>query len=137
MKVLLGIGAIFFVGVVLLAAIGGASTTGSSSRKAQRDPSGRFAAVNIPAASSGNYDGYCREQWTKRGELDHRMYDHCMGREREGNAELSSLVARHSSVPFLKDIVEDASQTWTKSGSRQGLDGRAHSEAGDRRLARP
>lgn len=49
-------------------------------------------------------DVLCKEQWTKRGELNSRMYQYCMSKKMDGLAELKHLHKTYNSQRFYSDI---------------------------------
>jgi hypothetical protein len=46
--------------------------------------------ARVPSAESGNYDKFCTDKWTRRGELDVRMHDFCMTQQIEGKSWCTS-----------------------------------------------
>jgi hypothetical protein len=56
------------------------ATTGAEAQKA--------VAARVPSEESGNYDKFCTEEWTRRGELNARMYDYCMAKQIKGHETL-------------------------------------------------
>lgn len=76
-------------------------------------------AATIPTQSSGNYSAYCQEEWTKRGVLDQSMFNYCMKQQVEGYQNLSFLVQKYGSLPWIQKAINYSVQEWTKKGSRQ------------------
>jgi hypothetical protein len=74
--------------------------------------------AKLPTPESGNYSQFCTEKWTKRGALDIQMFNYCMGRQAEGDRTLADLAAKHSSLPWMQQVIDAAIQKWSKRGMR-------------------
>ena len=72
------------------------------------------AAQTIPQFNTAAAEMQCSEKWTKRGVLDANMYNYCMERQSEGYLKANEYVAKYSQVPFLKEIIAAAEDTWLK-----------------------
>ena len=63
---------------------------------------------------------YCEKSWSKRGELDQRMYNFCMKQQSDGLIELNVLLQNHGpggakgEVPNLSDVLDFAMAQWAK-----------------------
>jgi hypothetical protein len=76
-------------------------------------------AATFPSRESARSDEHCKSEWTKRGQLDQRMYDYCMKKEGDGYAEALILMDKYKSQPWIQDVVNFSIKEWTKSGVRQ------------------
>jgi len=76
-------------------------------------------AATFPTQEGARSEELCKTQWTKRGELDQRMYDYCLERESEGYAEAVLLIKRYNEQPWIQAVVDLAIKKWTKAGIRQ------------------
>lgn len=76
-------------------------------------------SLNLPTEASANADSYCKEEWTKRGVLDERMYRYCREQESEGYRDLVSLANKYKSQKWIQDAVDYSINEWTKRGVRQ------------------
>jgi hypothetical protein len=74
--------------------------------------------IDIPSEESGQHAALCREQWTKRGVLDDRMYTYCVNQEHEGYLRLLDQTSQHGDLPSLQGAVNSAVNEWTKRGMR-------------------
>lgn len=91
----------------------GSSSAGTTTARRSDTP------VTLPSLASGNHEAFCKDNWTTRGALDSRMYSHCVEQEREGYYNLQELVQKHSSVPYISDVVDAAIAKWSSRGQRQ------------------
>lgn len=64
-------------------------------------------------------DSYCKKEWTKRGELDERMYNYCVQKEKEGYDKMRGLEQKHKSYPWVEKLKNDIITKWSKSGVTQ------------------
>jgi len=76
-------------------------------------------AATFPSKESARSGEHCKSEWTKRGELDQRMYDYCMKREGEGYAEALILMEKYKNQPWIQDVINFSIKEWTKAGVRQ------------------
>ncbi len=58
----------------------------------------------------------CTQKWTKRGELDKRMYDHCMEGQMDGYEELKQLHQYADQDFYSETAFPYCSAKWTKRG---------------------
>jgi len=75
-------------------------------------------AFTLPSEESGNHDGWCKDKWTKRGELNQQMYNHCMQRAHEGYLSVVSLAQSYANQAWIQDAINDAVKEWTNRGMR-------------------
>ena len=76
-------------------------------------------AVNLPTEESGNPSAYCKEKWTKRGELDQEMYSYCLSQEHDGYLNLVSLANKYANQKWIQEAVNFSLKKWTNRGVRQ------------------
>ena len=76
-------------------------------------------AAKIPSYDSGQPSEHCKEQWTKRGVLDNRMYEYCMKKQFEGYANLKILISKYSQQKWLQAAVDHSVGKWTKRSVTQ------------------
>ena len=76
-------------------------------------------AVQLASYESGQPSTHCREKWTKRGVLDSRMYNYCMGRQLEGYADLKNLISKYSHQKWIQDAVNHSFNKWTNRSVTQ------------------
>jgi len=62
-------------------------------------------------------DFLCKEKWTKRGELDDRMYKFCMNQHDEGYTEALVIYNEYKSKEWIDDVAEFSLEKWTKRGN--------------------
>ena len=83
--------------ILLILSLGFSMTTNSASLK----------SFNEKAA-----ENQCKKDWSTRGELDNRMYEYCMNKQREGYANAKHYLKEYKSVSFLSEIVSYAQKKW-------------------------
>ena len=66
--------------------------------------------------TEANIDEFCRSEWTKRGALDARMYEHCRRRQREGLQDISHLKQQYVTFDWLVEAEQAIVTKWTKRG---------------------
>lgn len=71
------------------------------------------------AFSKENVDAFCREEWTKRGELDQAMFSHCVQKETAGHAEAQGVIKRLADKKWLQTLMPAIWAEWTKRGVTQ------------------
>jgi hypothetical protein len=76
-----------------------------------------FALPEFPPPS--DYTAFCTEQWTKRGVTDEHMKNYCVGKERDGYAEIQAILGRYKGYFWLGGVLTAAEEKWTKHGIRQ------------------
>lgn len=57
---------------------------------------------------------HCDKEWTKRGERDDRMFDHCVERQLEGFEQLKEAVVKYENTPFIGNMFIDLIDKWTE-----------------------
>jgi hypothetical protein len=62
-----------------------------------------------------DYESFCTEQWTKRGVTDFGMVRYCIGQERDGYAEINTLIARYQGLFWLPSVLQTAEEKWTSA----------------------
>jgi len=81
-----------------------------------------FAFASPPTLKSkseyqSDSEQICAKDWTKRGELDQRMYDYCLGGQMDGYAELSEQVSQYGAQAFFTDVSYPyCANEWTERG---------------------
>ena len=70
----------------------------------------------FPKYNVSNSEIFCTDKWTKRGELDNRMYHYCLEREEEGWFEAKNLYNNYINYPWIDSLLDFAIQKWTKRG---------------------
>jgi hypothetical protein len=73
------------------------------------------ADVNLPAEDQAMQAADCRDQWTKRGELDDQMYRFCVKRAHEGYLDFVHAINEYKNERRLVNFVQSK---WTKRGIR-------------------
>jgi len=68
------------------------------------------------AFSKENVDTFCREENTKRGELNQSMFNYCVSKETTGHADMLDALKRLSGEPWLQPIFPMMWNEWTKRG---------------------
>ena len=76
-------------------------------------------SATFPSKESARSGEHCKSEWTKRGQLDQRMYDYCMKKEGEGYAEALILMEKYKNQPWIQDAINFSIKEWTKAGVRQ------------------
>ena len=76
-------------------------------------------AQTYPKTVLKDMDTHCRAEWTKRGELDKRMYDYCIKQEKEGYDEMLYIIEKNKNYEWLQDLKSDIIIKWTKAGVTQ------------------
>ncbi len=71
------------------------------------------------AYSQENVEGFCTEQWTKRGTLDEQMFRYCVAQEKSGHAELAPIAKKWGKLPFFSRMFPQVWDEWTKRGVTQ------------------
>ena len=71
---------------------------------------------NLDRTRAGNH---CTEQWTKRGNLDLKMYDYCMERQEEGYSEALLLREKYANLSDIDDISDYAVRKWLRAREYQ------------------
>lgn len=68
---------------------------------------------------------FCEKKWTKRGELNQRMYNYCMRQQRNGVVELNMLLENHGpggtkdELPNLSEVLDYALERYTNPSNYQ------------------
>ena len=76
-------------------------------------------AQNFPTKESANSEMYCEKEWTKRGELDYKMYRFCLNREKEAYQEALILIKKYKDQPWIQNLIDFSVKEWTKREIRQ------------------
>lgn len=76
-------------------------------------------AQKFPSKESANSEVFCKNEWTKRGELDQRMYQYCLDREFEGYRDALVLIEKYKNQPWIQDLIDFSVKEWTKRDIRQ------------------
>lgn len=79
---------------------------------------GSAHAAKVPSEDRAQHSSLCKEQWTKRGQLNGRMFEFCMNMQHEGYLKLRAEIAKYASQPWIQDVLDAAIQEWTKRGVR-------------------
>ncbi len=78
------------------------------------------SSVSLQLKSKADYTSdsnlICARNWTKRGELDQRMYDHCMEGQMEGYDKLKTLHAFIGEEFYSKTAYPHCVKNWSKRG---------------------
>jgi hypothetical protein len=61
----------------------------------------------------------CSEKWTKRGELDSKMFDYCMEQQTEGFEDTLQLYSKYKKINDIDAIVAFAAEKWLKRSDYQ------------------
>lgn len=87
-----------------------------------------FSSLSF-GAGVGNFSkdlatGFCEDQWTKRGELDQRMFNYCMRQQADGYDKALSLETKHSAngskpVEMFDQVIQYALEKWAKPSEYQ------------------
>jgi hypothetical protein len=64
--------------------------------------------------ASDKVDTFCRDKWSKRGELDVRMFDACQRDQSEGYANLVSSAKQHGDWAWVAKALPNIWNHWTK-----------------------
>ena len=75
-----------------------------------------FAAQPDYQFSAANVDSFCREEWTKRGELNKEMFVFCTNKEKEGHADVVELLTKLRQQDWLATLFPTIWSKWTKQG---------------------
>lgn len=78
-----------------------------------------FATMPAYTLSTMNIDSFCRDEWTKRGELDQRMFRYCVSQETRGHAEMLATLKKFDSKPWMSALFPAIWMEWTKRGITQ------------------
>ena len=72
---------------------------------------------NFPKYDESQSDKLCKDQWTKRGVLDERMYNYCMKKGQEGYDKALDIYAEFENMVWINDVLKHSYQQWTKRGN--------------------
>jgi hypothetical protein len=78
-----------------------------------------LTSANVPSMESGNYSKLCKDEWTKRGELDQRMFDYCVRSQQNGYAELVTLANKYDGQNWIRPAIDVAIKEGSKAGARE------------------
>ncbi len=62
-------------------------------------------------------DKLCKDEWTKRGVLDERMYNYCMNQAEEGYKKALNIYNEFKTEEWIDDVVKHSYDQWTKRGN--------------------
>ncbi len=68
---------------------------------------------------ASNAEAHCRGEWTKRGELNNRMYNHCLGIEKAGHANMLHVLTEYGTQEWMATLFPAIWNAWTKRGVTQ------------------
>lgn len=57
---------------------------------------------------------HCDRKWTKRGERDDRMFDHCVKTQAKGFEEIKDALVEYKGTPFIANMFINLIDTWTE-----------------------
>jgi len=69
----------------------------------------------LPDYNSSHIKSLCKEKWSKRGVLDQRMYDYCLGQDLDSYKDLQYLISQSSEIPGIGNILEFSIDKWYQS----------------------
>lgn len=75
-------------------------------------------ALNLPREDVAMQTAFCKEEWSKRGNLDVSMFNYCMERERDGYYEIVALARKYSGQRWIQAALDLSLKKWTKRGIR-------------------
>lgn len=78
-----------------------------------------LALAELPALDRSRAGNYCEDQWTKRGNLDRKMYNYCMERQVDGYNDAMSLMKKYSSIADIDKIANYSVRKWLKARQYQ------------------
>ncbi|MBX7096445.1 MAG: hypothetical protein K1X89_01920 [Myxococcaceae bacterium] len=76
-----------------------------------------FAAMPQYKFDLSQSENICREKWTKRGDLDRRMFAYCVGREREGYAAVVAALKKFGKHDWIASLFPAIWAKWTTGGN--------------------
>jgi hypothetical protein len=74
---------------------------------------------DVPKYDAASPDAYCRNEWTKRGELDQNMFDFCVAQEKKGYDDLIDAVKKYGKNEWAASLFNAIWSEWTKRGVTQ------------------
>lgn len=107
------------------------ATAGPSASATSLSPPPRTIAAPAPTAppdfatlpqykfDKANVDAFCREEWTKRGELDTSMFNYCAAQEKEGHAKMLAALKKFGKNDWMTTLFPAIWEEWTKRGVTQ------------------
>ncbi len=69
-------------------------------------------SASLKSFSNKSAEGHCKKAWTKRGQIDVKMFDFCMNNQKEGYSNAKHYLKEYSGVSFLNEIVSYAQKKW-------------------------
>jgi hypothetical protein len=69
-----------------------------------------------PPYQEANVEQYCRNEWTKRGELNTQMYSHCAQKEKDGYDKMATVIRDHSDFDWVETLMPKIWEQWSKRG---------------------
>jgi len=70
----------------------------------------------FPKYNASHSESYCADRWTKRGELDRRMYNFCLDQEEEGWFEAKGLYYKYIDYPWIDTLLDFSIEKWSERG---------------------
>ena len=70
----------------------------------------------FPQYVSNHTEELCKENWTKRGVLDERMFDYCSNLAVDGYREALEIYKEYENAVWIQDVVNFSLSEWTKRG---------------------
>ncbi len=75
-----------------------------------------LATAPAYAFSKTNVEEHCTEEWTKRGELDKRMFSHCVRTETAAHAKMLATLKKQGKQSWMQVAFPAVWDKWTKRG---------------------
>ncbi len=75
-------------------------------------------AANFPTKESGNYEKYCKDNWTKQGKLDLGMYDFCMKNLIQDYDEIQIKIKTYQNQSWMQAEIDRIVSSHSKMGVR-------------------
>lgn len=69
--------------------------------------------------SWSNAKTHCENEWTKRGELNSRMFNYCMRQGKKGHANAMHVLKKFGAHPWMATLLPAIWEQWTKRGITQ------------------
>jgi len=81
-------------------------------------PSSSFSAgFTFPNFDLKHPDKLCKDQWTKRGVLNERMYNYCMNKAEKGYQKALYIYNEFKTEKWIDDVAKHSYDQWTKRGN--------------------
>lgn len=82
-------------------------------------PPADFMSMSEYQYDKANAETFCRDQWTKRGELNGQMFGFCLGQERDGYRDIPTTLKKFGKYPWMDTLFPAIWEKWTKRGVTQ------------------